>query len=458
MPCRKTGLLYRHFEKHHAKILNQLVQNQLQSNIKEENAPATPIKNLEELEEESRALREHIGTGSKSGKKRCHICNTEREAKKIEKHVKYCLKYFQYVQKDNDENSDEYTCKICEKSGFDPIGRLYYHIETRHGRMFDNMKEKTPFVNEKKSKSTHRSSFPQAMVNVNNQLTKVNKQLTKKEEQTQIAQLKQTFTIFECEICKKSFKSKFALNGHMQMHTQKGSKNSVDKENYRVKHDDEKENPIKIRPSNSILKEKYTVPTGIELIPIPMKNNKNEGNFQDYYSPPISNVNKQLTKRKQTVYNNDQQIDNTEVEQPAAYDDEVLRECYFCTMCDEDDADEAFKSYKPGEIRNHIVSNHSFSVKMQRKEKFEIRCFLKTDIELQEFEDVGSDADETELHICTMCDKNEDEAFRSVSASAVRKHAVEIHSYSLKMQKKYKSTIRCIQIPLSKPYSIKKEI
>lgn len=295
---------------------------------------------------------------------------------------------------------------VCEKSGFDPIGRLYYHLEAKHG-------------------------FPQKL-----KLLSINKQPTKKEERTQ---LKQASTTFECKFCKKNFTSKSALNGHMQMHSHKGIKNSVDNERQNVK-----ENSINIRPS-SIPMEKYTIPTGIELIPIPMK--KNKGNFQD----STSNVNKQLMKPKQMAYND--QIG--EVEQPS-YDDEVLRECYFCTMCDEDDdADEAFKSYKSGEIRNHIVSNHSFSIKMQHKEKFEIRCFLKTDIELQEFEDV---ADESELHICTMCDKNQTEAFKSVSASAVRKHAVEIHSYSLKMQKKYKSTIRCIQIPMSKQYAMKKEM
>ena len=361
---------------------------------------------MEEQEEELRALREHIGPGSKPTKKMCKICNTQRETKKIGKHVQYCLKYFQFARKD-EEKSNEYSCKFCQKSGFDPIGRLYYHIETRHSRMFDNKKEKNPL-----SKSMHRSSFP--LVSVNKQLTKANI-LSKKEEQNQIQLMKQTF---ECEICKRSFKNKFALYGHMQMHgTQKGIKNSFEK-------DIEKENPTNIRYSSiQNPKEKYAVPTGIELIPIPMKKNKNE-----------------------------------EQQQPAAFDDEVLRECYFCTMCDEDDdADEAFKSYKPGEIRKHIVSDHSFSVKMQLKEKFEIRCFLKTDIEVQEFEDV-SGGGENELHICTMCDKNETEAFKSVSASAVRKHAVEIHSYSLKMQKKYKSTIRCIQIPSTKPYSIKKEL
>ena len=373
---------------------------------------------MEEQEEELRALREYIGPGSKPTKKMCKICNTQRETKKIEKHVQYCLKYFQFARKD-EEKSNEYSCKFCQKSGFDPIGRLYYHIETRHSRMFDNKKEKTPFITkEMMSKSTHRTSFP--LVSVNNQLTKANI-LSKKEEQNQIQLMKQTF---ECEICKRSFKNKFALNGHMQMHgTQKGIKNSFEKH-------DEKENPTNIQYSSIMKpKEKYTVPTGIQLIPIPMK-------------------------RKQTAYND-------EVEQqpaPAVIDDEVLRECYFCTMCDEDDdADEAFKSYKPGEIRKHIVSDHSFSVKMQLKEKFEIRCFLKTDIEVQEFEDV-SGGGENELHICTMCDKNETEAFKSVSASAVRKHAVEIHSYSLKMQKKYKSTIRCIQVPSTRAYSIKKEL
>ena len=118
-------------------------------------------------------------------------------------------------------------------------------------------------------------------------------------------------------------------------------------------------------------------------------------------------------------------------------------------MCDDDeDSDEAFKSFKPENIRNHITSAHSFSVKMQRKEKFEIRCFLTTtDIGTQASpeEEENDELPETEIHICTMCDKNESEAFKSISASVVRKHSMEIHSYSLKMQKKYKSTIRCVQ-------------
>ena len=127
---------------------------------------------MEEQEEELRALREYIGPGSKPTKKMCKICNTQRETKKIEKHVQYCLKYFQFARKD-EEKSNEYSCKFCQKSGFDPIGRLYYHIETRHSRMFDNKKEKTPFITkEMMSKSTHRTSFP--LVSVNNQLTKAN--------------------------------------------------------------------------------------------------------------------------------------------------------------------------------------------------------------------------------------------------------------------------------------------
>lgn len=130
-------------------------------------------------------------------------------------------------------------------------------------------------------------------------------------------------------------------------------------------------------------------------------------------------------------------------------------------MCDDEDADEAFKSFKPDNIRNHITSAHSFSVKMQRKEKFEIRCFLTTtkDIgsqtsaeeENDELPETEIEAD-SEIHICTMCDKNDGEAFKSISASIVRRHAMEIHSYSLRMQKKYKSTIRCVLIPLNKPY------
>ena len=60
-------------------------------------------------------------------------------------------------------------------------------------------------------------------------------------------------------------------------------------------------------------------------------------------------------------------------------------------MCDDDeDSDEAFKSFKPENIRNHITSAHSFSVKMQRKEKFEIRCFLTTT-------DIGTQASHSEL-------------------------------------------------------------
>ena len=75
-------------------------------------------------------LREHIGPGSKYHRKLCHICNTEREGKKIEKHVEYCLKYFQFVQMD-DENPRKCSCKLCQKN-FDHIGSLYNHIETNH--------------------------------------------------------------------------------------------------------------------------------------------------------------------------------------------------------------------------------------------------------------------------------------------------------------------------------------
>ena len=128
-------------------------------------------------------------------------------------------------------------------------------------------------------------------------------------------------------------------------------------------------------------------------------------------------------------------------------------------MCDDEDADEAFKSFKPENIRNHITSEHSFSMKMQHKEKFEIRCFLTTDIGIQTSEENADESEtDSEIHICTMCDKKESEAFKSRSASAVRKHAMEIHSYSLKMQKKYKSTIRCVLVPLPKPYLMKMEI
>ena len=106
-------------------------------------------------------ISDKFGTGSNHWKKMCHICNTEVSAKGIEKHVKLCLKYFQFVgqQKVEDnvekvednvekvgdnvekvednveknvENPDKYTCKLCEKSGFQSIGFLYYHIKATH--------------------------------------------------------------------------------------------------------------------------------------------------------------------------------------------------------------------------------------------------------------------------------------------------------------------------------------
>ena len=161
-------------------------------------------------------FREHIGPGSKYHRRLCRICNFERESKKIEKHVEYCLKYYQFVERDN-ENPEKISCKLCQKL-FNQIGILYKHIAINHdgGTGKINKKRKKASLNERKSKST-RHSLTLTNTSANNQLTKVNKQLIKKEV-VQTTELKQSTTTFECEICQRTFQSIFALNGHMHMH------------------------------------------------------------------------------------------------------------------------------------------------------------------------------------------------------------------------------------------------
>ena len=78
---------------------------------------------MEEQEEELRALREYIGPGSKPTKKMCKICNTQRETKKIGKHVQYCLKYFQFARKDEEK-------KFIEK--YIPIEQTEIHLKNLH--------------------------------------------------------------------------------------------------------------------------------------------------------------------------------------------------------------------------------------------------------------------------------------------------------------------------------------
>ena len=241
-------------------------------------------------DDEVNPLRKHIGPGSKYHRRLCRICNFERERKSIEKHVEYCLKYYQFVQT-HDEDPQKISCKFCQKL-FDQIGSLYKHIRTNHdgdGISKNKKRKKISALKERKSKSArHSYDLFKNTTSVNNQLTNVNKQLMKKEEEEEVkTELKQKIssTTFECEICQLTFQSIFALNGHMQKHNDKEAKNPTDENNISKPARGEKENSQKNQSSSS----KYSIPISIELIPIPMKN---EENFQDQ-----DYVNKQLTKR-----------------------------------------------------------------------------------------------------------------------------------------------------------------
>ena len=92
----------------------------------------------DEIDENSDAISDNFCNGSNPRNKKCQICSTEIEYQRIQRHVKVCLKYFQFAQKEEDNviNSEKYTCKICEKSGFQSIGFLYYHIKTSHHSEF----------------------------------------------------------------------------------------------------------------------------------------------------------------------------------------------------------------------------------------------------------------------------------------------------------------------------------
>ena len=89
----------------------------------------------DEGDENSDGISDKFSTGNKYWKKTCHICNNEisvSNANRIEKHVKLCLKYLQFAEKEDNENCEQYSCKLCEKSGFKSIGKLYCHIKTTH--------------------------------------------------------------------------------------------------------------------------------------------------------------------------------------------------------------------------------------------------------------------------------------------------------------------------------------
>ena len=80
---------------------------------------------------------------------------------------------------------------------------------------------------------------------------------------------------------------------------------------------------------------------------------------------------------------------------------------------------------------------------MQHKEKFEIRCFIM-DENIKDLDNSrSSEIESEEFYICTLCDEEERDAFKSDSAYNVRKHIKEDHTYPMEMQKKYKSPIRC---------------
>ena len=81
----------------------------------------------------------------------------------------------------------------------------------------------------------------------------------------------------------------------------KEAKNSVDDIDNSKHVREEKDNSIKIQHSF-----KYAIPTSIELIPIPMKNDRHFQD-QDHFT---SNVNKQLPKSKEPAY--DHQINVVE--------------------------------------------------------------------------------------------------------------------------------------------------
>ena len=76
-------------------------------------------------------LGKYYVSGSKSWKKLCRICNTERQKAKIEEHVHDCLKYYQFVQKDSKSEKEKYCCTLCAQY-FYIIGYLYDHLKKDH--------------------------------------------------------------------------------------------------------------------------------------------------------------------------------------------------------------------------------------------------------------------------------------------------------------------------------------
>ena len=62
---------------------------------------------------------------------------------------------------------------------------------------------------------------------------------------------------------------------------------------------------------------------------------------------------------------------------------------------------------------------------------------------IKNLDNSSNEIESQELYICTLCDEEEREAFKSDSAYNVRKHIKDDHSFPMEMQKKYKNPIRC---------------
>ena len=152
---RRTGLLYKHLEKSHDRIITEILldkqmqddfgEDETQNNLNDDDE--TTDEMIQNMEEKSQNNFEDMADNKdqlssipdeisipKIGYKTCNICSLQYSiGEQFKNHSAQCKKYFHHFVEIN-VDSNLYQCKICQQN-YRRTGLLYKHLEKSHERI-----------------------------------------------------------------------------------------------------------------------------------------------------------------------------------------------------------------------------------------------------------------------------------------------------------------------------------